>query len=532
MELDENTYKKFVGIVGEKNVSKDPVITQAYAFNWGNELVNIRRGNEPSMFVFAPLAVILPESTEEVQKVLKLIDEVGLKFKAHSTGLGPWNCVSSDDVIMIDLRRMDKIRKIDAKNMYAVIEPYVTGATLQAELIKINLNCHMPGAGPFVSPLASSTSMCGPGFTSESTGFSERNVLGTEWVLPNGELLKLGSLGLETKSDWYCGDGPGLSLRGVMRGASGTKSGLGVFTAVAIKLYPYPCDTKWNITGYSPNYEFEIPDFMEFHIISYRNWDEVENALYRISEEEIGFMMYSTSSFAITALFSRNKAELMNTAASAGSLKKPLVLLLCAKTKNELEYKRKVLSNVLEETNGKDLTASGKFVPRSQSYLEALRSMLGFHGFIASGAFQSSFGGIDSIGLSFQMVKLNIPVKKKYINEKVLPNDQGESIWITSYEHGEYSHCEMPTMYDTNNPISRKAMVEYCTECDDLALKEHLNIPFFIEGDQMHDLWGSQVCNYNVWLRKIKEIFDPNNTSDSGFYISTTKELAKKSRNT
>lgn len=72
MELDENTYKKFVGIVGEKNVSKDPVITQAYAFNWGNELVNIRRGNEPSMFVFAPLAVILPESTGRSPKSAKI----------------------------------------------------------------------------------------------------------------------------------------------------------------------------------------------------------------------------------------------------------------------------------------------------------------------------------------------------------------------------------------------------------------------------------------------------------------------------
>ena len=76
---------------------------------------------------------------------------------------------------------MNKIRKIDAKNMYTIVEPYVTGAQLQAELVKLDLNCHMPGAGPMVSPLASSTSMCGPGFTSESTGFSGRNVLGTEW---------------------------------------------------------------------------------------------------------------------------------------------------------------------------------------------------------------------------------------------------------------------------------------------------------------------------------------------------------------
>ncbi|MHA1298036.1 MAG: FAD-binding oxidoreductase [Candidatus Helarchaeota archaeon] len=533
MKLDQNIFNELVKIVGEKNVSNDPVITQVYAFNWGNDTINLRRGNpgknnRPNMFVNAPLAVVLPKTTEEVQKLVKLIDEVGLKFKAQSTGLGCHNCASSDDVIIFDLRRMNKIRKIDAKNMYAVIEPYVTGATLQAELIKLDLNCHMPGAGPMVSPLASSTSMCGPGFTSESTGFSGRNVLGTEWVLPTGEILRVGSLGLETKPDWYSGDGPGFSLRGVMRGPSGAKSGIGIFTAVAIKLYPYPCDTKWNVSGVSPNYKFEIPDYMEFHILSYRTWDAVEKALYLLSQEEIGFSMYSTSRFALAALFSRTKAELMTNAARFGALKKPIVLLICARTKRELDYKKKVLEKILEETKGKDLTAKGKIVPRSQSYVEALRSMLGFHGFLATGTFQSAFGGIDSIGLSFKMVELNIPLKKEYIEKKLLPNDEGESIWITSYEHGHYAHCEMPTMYNLSAPESRNAMLDYFKETDALSLKEHLNIPFFIEGDEQHDLWGPYVCNYNIWMRKIKESFDPNNTADSGFYISTTKELEKK----
>ncbi|MDD1779011.1 MAG: FAD-binding protein, partial [Candidatus Helarchaeota archaeon] len=125
MELDEKTYQELVKIVGEKHVSKDPVINQAYAYNWCNELVNLRRGKEASLFVDAPIAVVVPGSTEEVQQVLKVIDHVGLKFKAQSTGLGPWNCVSGDNVIVLDLRRMDKIRKIDPKNMFAVIEPYV-----------------------------------------------------------------------------------------------------------------------------------------------------------------------------------------------------------------------------------------------------------------------------------------------------------------------------------------------------------------------------------------------------------------------
>ncbi|MHC1591509.1 MAG: hypothetical protein ACXQS8_05445, partial [Candidatus Helarchaeales archaeon] len=101
MVLDKSTYQALERVVGEKNISADPVITQCYAFNWCNELINLREGNEPDMFVRPPLAVVLPGSTKEIQDVVKIIHESGLKFKPQATGLGPWNCVSSDDVVIL-----------------------------------------------------------------------------------------------------------------------------------------------------------------------------------------------------------------------------------------------------------------------------------------------------------------------------------------------------------------------------------------------------------------------------------------------
>ncbi|MHA1405008.1 MAG: FAD-binding oxidoreductase, partial [Candidatus Helarchaeota archaeon] len=529
MDLDENIYNALVEIIGERFVSKDKVITEAYSFNWFNDVITIRENRESSNFLNAPLAVALPGTTEEVIKIVKLIHEVGLKFKAQSTGLGGWNCPLTDDVIILDMRRMNEIRKIDKKNMFAVIEPYVTGATLQAELLKHDLNTHMPGAGPQVSPLASSTSMCGPGFTGDVTGYSARNVLGVEWVLPNGELLKLGSLGLDGDPDWYCADGPGFSLRGVMRGAQGVRGGLGVFTACAVKLYPFPCEPKWNLSGVSPNYEFDIPNYMEFHFINYKNWELAERALNRSSEEEIGFMVCYISNFAAFALFSRDRADLAKKAASIGRLKKPLCVLLCGRTKREIEYKRKVLDHLIEETGGRDFTTSGKFVPRSQSYVEALRSMLGIHAFLATGSFESTFGGMDSLTLAFRMAKENVVLKKEFIEKHSLPDDQGQSGWIQTYEYGHYAHSEMPTMYDINDLSSRQGMFEYYEKSEDVCLNKSLNFPFFIDGDKLHEKWGEKTCNYHVWLRKIKEAFDPQNTADSSFYISTTSELARRS---
>ncbi|MFX1387853.1 MAG: FAD-dependent oxidoreductase, partial [Promethearchaeota archaeon] len=176
MTLEKEIFKEFEDIVGVGNIDDSEVITNVYAYNWCTEIFNYMEGKDPIPFSPVPKAVILPSTSEEVQKIVKLCNKYKIKFKAQSTGLGPWNQPSSDNCIILDLRRMNKIVKIDVKNLYAIIEPYVSGAQLQAEIMKYGLNCHMPGAGPQVSPLASSTSMNGPGFTSPSTGYSARNV--------------------------------------------------------------------------------------------------------------------------------------------------------------------------------------------------------------------------------------------------------------------------------------------------------------------------------------------------------------------
>jgi len=424
---------------------------------------------------------------------------------------------------------MNRIVKIDKDNMYAVVEPYVSGAQLQVEVMKFGLNCHMPGAGPQVSPLASATSMAGPGFTSVSTGHSERNVLAVEWVLPTGELVRLGSMGMKENADWYTGDGPGPSLRGIMRGYVGAKSALGIFCRVAVKLYPFPCEVKWNVTGYSPDYDFEIPDYMKYYVVDYNSYDALELAMDRINEEEICFAAFHNSAFAVGIIFT-NPQHFIKGMLKSIPLKRPLVILITANTKREFEYKQKVMESLIEETNGKDLSklsTHGKLIPKNIAYAEILRSLLGFHAFMGGTTFQSAMGGCDTFSMCINMMKKNLPIKKEYSKKKVIANDGGHGVWATSFEHGQYYHAELPAMFAKTEKSSR-GMAEYMDKTNELALTEHLGIPFFIIGDKMHEWYGPQVFNYQVWLRKIKEAFDPNNTADPGFYISS--KLEKKSQ--
>jgi glycolate oxidase len=79
--------------------------------------------------------------------------------------------------------------------MFAVIEPYVIGANLQVEAMKVGLNTHIIGAGASCSPLASATSFTGAGPDTLFMDSGNGNMLGLEWVMPDGEIMRTGSLG-------------------------------------------------------------------------------------------------------------------------------------------------------------------------------------------------------------------------------------------------------------------------------------------------------------------------------------------------
>ena len=197
MALTRELYRAFEDTIGPEYVSEDPVILDSYAW----------RMNRPeTKFVPRFEAVTLPDSTEQVQAIVKLCNKYKVQFKASSTGWGFFGDPGGPGVVKIDLRRMNRILEINEKNMYAVVEPYVIFAELQAELMKRGLNCNITGAGSNCSALPVAAHQ-GLGHLSISGSYAERNQLALEWVTPDGEIVRLGSLG--SLDEWWCGDGPG-----------------------------------------------------------------------------------------------------------------------------------------------------------------------------------------------------------------------------------------------------------------------------------------------------------------------------------
>jgi glycolate oxidase len=236
MTLSKEVYRLFEDIVGPNNISDDPALLDSYRYPLSHTAIHLG----PHYRVYTPrgAAVLLPGSAAEVQAIVRLCNKYKIRFKPSSTFWSAWGYPLEDDTIQLDMRRMDRILEIDEKNMFAVVEPHVIGAILQAEAMKVGLNTHIHGPGSSCSCLASATALGGLGPDTLYMGHHNENILGVEWVMPDGELFRIGSVG--SGLGWFCCDGPGPSLKGLVRGMTGTNGSMGVFTKVAIKLFPWP----------------------------------------------------------------------------------------------------------------------------------------------------------------------------------------------------------------------------------------------------------------------------------------------------
>jgi hypothetical protein len=364
MALSPDAYREFEDIVGPENVSADPSIQDSYAFEWLAELV---RPNQ-SHYMPRPVAVIMPACTEEVQAITKVCNKYKIKIKPISTGWYHWAgpIKDEDDTLQVDLRRMNRILTIDEKNMFAIVEPYVICAQLQAEVMKRGLNINIIGAGASTSIVASACAYAGMGPSTYWMGHNSDNVLGMEWVTPGGEIIRTGSLG--SGDGWFCSEGPGPSVRGICRGFLGSRGGLGVYTKCAIKLSHWPGPTEFKVKGTVPAYRLPIPDNFRVYTIAVPSWDAWADTYYKIYDNEIGYIFHRQ--FALAGadlgpalwLTLNDHTKTLNDVATlvknpeikklTEELRISFQFIMAGRSLRDIELQDKILDQILSETGG------------------------------------------------------------------------------------------------------------------------------------------------------------------------------------
>jgi len=203
--------------IGAKNVVTDPDLLAPHLSEW--------RGRYSGRTPFAAY----PATTAEVADIVKLCAAAGAKITPQGGNTGLVGAQIPDGEVLISLRRMNRIREIDAGNDSITTEAGVILANVQSAAAESNRLFPLSLAAEHSATIGGLISTNAGGVHVLRYGMMRDLVLGIEAVLPDGRVFS-GLKGLRK-------DNTGYDLKQLFIGAEGT---LGIVTAACLKLYPQP----------------------------------------------------------------------------------------------------------------------------------------------------------------------------------------------------------------------------------------------------------------------------------------------------
>ncbi len=187
-----------------------------------------------------PLIAVLPETTEQVSRVLKYCHDEGIKVVPRGAGTSlSGGALPLADGIILGLGKFNRILAVDFDNRCAVVQPGVTN---------LGITKAVEDEGFYYAPDPSSQIACTiGGNVAENSGgvhclkygLTTNNLLGLEIVLIDGTVLRIGGKHL---------DAEGYDLLGLMTGSEGL---LGVVTEVTVRLLKKPETARALLLGFS-----------------------------------------------------------------------------------------------------------------------------------------------------------------------------------------------------------------------------------------------------------------------------------------
>ena len=172
-----------------------------------------------------PEVIVFPHTTEDVSRIVKLAAKYQVPVVGRGAGTGlSGGALARGGGVMIVFARMNRILEVDVENRRAVVQPGV---------VNLDITRAVEHAGLYFAPDPSSQKSCTiGGNVAENSGgphtlaygLTTNHVVALELVLPDGEIVRVGS---------RHGDAPGYDLCGLFVGSEGT---LALVTEITVKL--------------------------------------------------------------------------------------------------------------------------------------------------------------------------------------------------------------------------------------------------------------------------------------------------------
>jgi glycolate oxidase len=531
-------YKKLEDAVGPEYVSDDPAVLESYSRDCSAPGILFRR---------RPAYVVLPGNVDEVQKVIKIAQRYKKPFVPIASGYMSTCVPSVPDAIQVHSARMNRILEIDKKNMYAVVEPYVTYSQLSAEAMKRGLWKCAPFSGGQSSVMGNHLFI---GITAADyrNSVATRNILGIEWVLPTGDIITTGSMGMPKASSFW-GQGPGPSLVGLIKGLWGVGGGLGFVTKMAVKLHPWPGPKTLQSEGANPTIEnatkggwireIKVPSTkFKQYLINYPTLQEAIDAMYEVGRAEIGAECEHWPAFFACFSVTQSREDFWKTWENGLFQREaPNLVSVCLwayTSEKQITYEEKVLREIVGETGGKILPEDSEvyqlFTRRfgSDWYREGLGNRLQrpMGGFMP---YKFPFDSLDHVAKVREASrKFEEPyLSSSYFRKIEKPRQYGfmetRSGYISTVDFCHWAHCEIDVVFDQemtkDDPKSVGLFMQMFQESigHDMEMGSY---PYASHVPGVQDLIGPHMHNYHEWLRKVKRVLDPNNVANPPYPVT------------
>jgi len=408
--------------------------------------------------------VVMPNTSKEVQKILKLANQEKIPIVPMGGGLTLSGLVIPvKRGIVVDMKRMNKIIDVNKLSRFALIEAGVTTGQLLAYL-NINhpdLQPPIPDAPPSAT-IAGNALIHGSGYLSQKFGDHGSMINGLEVVLPDGEVYKLGSCAV---SDYWFTRGPIPDFIGMFTSSFGT---LGIITKLSIKLFP---KHKMRNIVFGLNKD---PTLLPELISKITFTDVAEDILLGIQDKPDWMKGYTF-----------------------------IIVYITGESEEELNEKTKILKKMYRKAKSRYM----KVPQRIESiFLEKPQFAAGAADFRKGGGFEY-VGAFIPLQLIPEMIKIGTEISLKH---EIVPTmgarliGQGHAaMFFISYSFNRSDPEDMKNARDALHDTNKAAL-------------EIGGIPWKAELDGQQMILEKMDPNYKKLLKQIKNLLDPNGIMNPG----------------
>ena len=486
--MNVKTSSNLTGMIGKEKVINKQKILDRYSHD--NSLASPMR----------PRLLVEPRNADDVQKTVVWANQTKTPLVPVSSGEPHFRgdtVPSVPEAVIVDLRRIDKIIRIDRRNRMVVIEPGVTYAQLQPALAEQGLRLSTPLLPRQSKSVIASLLEREPTLVPKYNHTLPEPLRCLEVVWGNGEILRTGEAGgyyPTLEQQWEMGlaqvfsGGPGQV--DYYRLVSGAQGSMGIVTWASVK-----CEI--------------LPKVHRFFFIPADDLKGLIECAYRLLRVRLGDEFLVLNSANLAAILSRDADGIQ----ALKSKLPPWVIIMGIAGRDlfpgeKVDFQEKDARDIVQQFGLKLLPAVSGIRARQIMSTILNPSPVPYWKLTYK-------GGCQDIFFTTTLDKVPEFVDTVFAAANALRYPVSDiGIYLQPQHQGTSCHCEFNLPYNSGNKIETDRVRQLLEKCSEALIKQGA---YF---SRPYGIWADMVYNRDArnkeMIRTIKGIFDPNNILNPG----------------